>query len=150
MRSWWWVCMRSEVNYGVCVTFICILTSNIISRLLTSCIFIVTSEGYTCPVINLWPQTHSLGPYRMTSHLKLISSCFDFHWLGTTAILLSSQKQPLSHFWMSKNQWFCTWRKASCWFIYKMSMMTKYPILFNFDFISTPPIPSCSYCAVTG
>ena len=44
--------MRSEINSGASVTFICILTSNLIAQPLSSCIFIVTSKGLTCPGIS--------------------------------------------------------------------------------------------------
>ena len=70
VRSWW-VCIRSEVNSGACVTFDYILTSNIKSRPLTLCAFIVTSRGLTSPQIDLWPQVHSLWPQRMTSHPQI-------------------------------------------------------------------------------
>ena len=50
----------------------------------------------TCPGIDPWPHTNLLWPHSMTSHSKLISSCFDFHWHGATAFLLGSQKYSLN------------------------------------------------------
>ena len=47
------VCMRSEVNCCACVSSNCVLTSNEKSQPLTSCIFIVSSEGHTCPGTDL-------------------------------------------------------------------------------------------------
>ena len=44
-------------------------------------------------------KTQLMSQYDITP--ELISSYFDFHWLGATAFLLSSQKQPLSHYWLS-------------------------------------------------
>ena len=60
------VCMRSEVNSCACVTSNCVLTSNKKSQPLTSCIIIVSSEGHTCPGIDLWPHAYASRPHRMT------------------------------------------------------------------------------------
>ena len=66
-----WVCIRSEVNSEACVTFVYILTSNRKSRPLTSCAFILTSRGHTCPTIDLWLQVYSSWPHRMMSHPQI-------------------------------------------------------------------------------
>ena len=73
-----WVCLRSEVNSGAYATFNSVLTSNLISQPLNSCIFIVTCECYTCSGIDLWPHTHLLWPLRVVSHPKSISKLLIF------------------------------------------------------------------------
>ena len=65
------VCMRSEVNSCTCVTSNCVLTSNKKSQPLTLCIFIVSSEGHTCPGTDLWPHAYALWPHRMTSNPQI-------------------------------------------------------------------------------
>ena len=75
----WWVCIRSEVNSGACVTFNYILTCNIKSLPLTSCAFIVISRGLTCPEIDLWLQVYSLWPHRThpRNNFKAVLSFID-------------------------------------------------------------------------
>ena len=68
-------------QFWACVTFHCILTSNLVFQPLTSCIFIVSSEGHKRPGIDFWPQTHLSWPLRMVSHPDLISKLF---WLSLT------------------------------------------------------------------
>ena len=62
LRHWWrhaersqWVCLRSKVSSGACVTSNCIF--HFISQI--SCIHVVSSEGHTCPRNDLWPRTYS-------------------------------------------------------------------------------------------
>ena len=112
-----WVCMRSEVNSETCVTFNCILTSNPISQPLTSCIFIVTSEGHTCPGINLWHYTHQSWPLRMVSHPKLISRLFYFSLIWRKCIFAWLTKSATGSFLIVTHQWFFNWWKTRCWFI---------------------------------
>ena len=65
------VCMRSEVNSCACVTSNCVLTSNEKSQPLTSCIFIVSSAGHTCPGTDLWLHAYASWPHRMTSNPQI-------------------------------------------------------------------------------
>ena len=70
VRSWL-TCMRSEVNSCACVTSNCILTSNEKSQPLNSCIFIVPSEGHTCPGTDRWPHAYASWPHRMMSNPQI-------------------------------------------------------------------------------
>ena len=70
--------MRSEVNSGAWVTFNCILTSNVISQPLTSCIIIVTSFFFFSnpPVILRVGVTEKAVPYLKKSCKVLIKEEF--------------------------------------------------------------------------
>ena len=67
----WLAYMRSEVNSYSCMTSNYILTSNKKSQPLTSCIFIVSSEGHTCPGTDLWPHAYTSWPHRMMSNPQI-------------------------------------------------------------------------------
>ena len=84
------VCMRSKVNSFPCVTSYCVLTSNEKYQPLTSCIFIVSSEGHTCPGTDLWPHAYASWPYRMTSNPQI----------NFKAVLIFIDRAQL-HFWLA-------------------------------------------------
>ena len=57
------VSLRSEVNFGACATFNCITPFTKKFWPLTSCIFIVTSEGHACPGTDLWLHLHAYSSW---------------------------------------------------------------------------------------
>ena len=76
----WWVCIRSEVNSGACMTFNCVLTSNEKSQPLTSCIFIATSEDHTCPGTDLLPHFKAVFIFIDLVQLHFCLAYKNSHW----------------------------------------------------------------------
>ena len=47
------------------------LRFDLYQKIPTSCIFIVTSEGHTCPGTDLWPHAYSSWPHRLMANLQI-------------------------------------------------------------------------------
>ena len=112
-----WVCIRSEVSSGACLTFrshdeyawgqrlgFFIRGQNAI-------------EGLTCPKIDLWPHADSLWPRRMTPPPIKFQTYFDFYWLGATAFFARLTKIATELLLTVTHQWFFNGGKTRCQFI---------------------------------
>ena len=109
-----WVCMRSEVSFGACMTF---RSHNEYAWGQKLGFFVRGQnaiESPTCSKIDLLPHADSLWPRRMTSHPNKFQTCFDFYWLGATTFLLGLQKIATELLLTVTHQWFCNWGKTRC------------------------------------
>ena len=104
-----WVCMRSEVNSGAFVTFNSILTSDLISDLLTSFIFIVISECHCWSRIDLRPHTYSLWPQITIPHTQVNFKLFWFSLTLCNCNFTCHTKIDTVSLLIVTHQWFFKW-----------------------------------------